>query len=801
MGHLIKKRNDWLSPHLKWKGISVLLIVAGICYYFSLPDPLFTTPYATVLKDQQGNLLSARIADDGQWRFPLTDTVSNKFRQAIIHFEDQHFYRHPGFNPFSLARALYQNVRARQVVSGGSTLTMQVIRLSRKKPRTLVEKLYEILLATRLELALSKDEILAVYASQAPFGGNVVGLDAAAWRYFGMQPEQLSWAQSALLAVLPNSPALIYPGKNDEQLIQKRDRLLTKLCHRQVIDSLTYQLALTEPLPGAPKSLPQLAPHLLTRAVQEGKKGKQITATIHTELQRHVSTLVEQHARTLRANHIYNAAVLVADVETGQTIAYVGNTQSGTDHGSDVDIITAPRSTGSVLKPILYASMLHEGIILPQSLIPDIPTYIDGFVPQNFNKQFEGAVPADQVVSRSLNVPAVRMLQTYGVEKLHHKLQQLGMTTLNQPPSHYGLSLILGGAEVTLWDLVGMYASMARTLNHYFHYPEPQRYNYSNIHQLHYEEGQALVKPSSRSRSGALSASSLWFAFKAMQEIVRPKTEAGWQYFSSSQSLAWKTGTSYGHRDAWAVGLTPRYVVGVWVGNADGEGRPGLTGATAAAPLLFQIAQQLPKSDWFDVPRSDMIEMRVSTNSGYRAPRQATDTVNMWVPRSGKRSAVSPYHRWVHLDESRQFRVQGDCEPVHRIKNAQRFVLPPVQEWYYQRKHPSYQPLPPFRADCQPTDGERLPFEIIYPRVNAKIYIPKELDGERGRTVFEAAHRNRQQKLYWHVDDQYLGETKGSHQMALLLSPGKHSLHIVDEQGSTLTHPFEILAYETKKLD
>ncbi|MEM9829214.1 MAG: penicillin-binding protein 1C [Bacteroidota bacterium] len=782
--HTLRSRY-WLTIGL---GLATLLT-----YCFSLPFPRFDTPYATVLEDRQGNLLGASIAEDGQWRFPPSDTVGEKFRQAILHFEDQYFYQHPGFNPFSLARAAYQNLQARKVVSGGSTLTMQVVRLSRQKSRTLIEKLRELFLATRLELTYRKDEILALYASHAPFGGNVVGLEAAAWRYFGLQPHQLSWAESALLAVLPNSPALLYPGKNDDQLIQKRDRLLNKLYQNQVIDSLTYQLSLTEPLPVKPQPLPRLAPHLLTRVLQEGKKGQKISTTLNGSLQTQVTSLVGKHAERLRSKHIFNTAVLVADVETGQTLAYVGNSDAGAEHNSSVDVITAPRSTGSVLKPILYAAMLHEGSILPHSLVPDIPTYIDGFVPQNFSKQFEGAVPADQVVSRSLNVPAVRMLQNYGVEKLHHKLKQLGMTTLTQPPGHYGLSLILGGAETTLWDLVGMYASTARLLKNYFRYPEPNRYNSADFHPLTYKARESHSAVSSPSNFGYLSASSLWFAFRAMQEVARPANETGWQYFSSSQSLAWKTGTSYGHRDAWAVGLTPRYVIGVWVGNADGEGRPGLTGVTAAAPLLFDVVQLMPKTDWFDMPRSDMVQTLVSTSSGYRAPRNATDTVRSWVPTTGLQSSVSPYHQWVHLDATETVQVQGDCEPVHRIQSQQWFTLPPVQEWYYQRKHPSYRPLPPFRADCRPSDNDNVPMDIIYPKAHAKIYIPKELQGERGRTVFEAAHRDIRQSLYWHVDDTYLGETKGEHQMALLLEAGEHILHIVDGQGNSLSHPFKIV--------
>lgn len=785
---------------IKIAGIS-LAIVAAIAYYFCLPAPLFRPAYATVLEARNGQLLGAAIAPDGQWRFPLSDTVPARFRKAILAFEDAHFYRHPGFNPFSLLRAARQNLEAGEIVSGGSTLSMQVIRLSRQgKARTIPEKLIEIILATRLELAYTKDEILALYAAHAPFGGNIVGLEAAAWRYYGRQPGQLSWGETATLAVLPNSPSLVYPGKNEEKLLRKRNRLLDKLYRLKKIDSVSCRLAKLESLPGSPRPLPAEAPQLLTRIQQEGFAGQKVISSLDPQLQRRVNQIVDRHHQQLKGNGIHNAAVLILDVESGQSLAYVGNTrpENPAEHNASVDIITAARSTGSILKPFLYAGMLQEGSLLPHELVPDIPTFIDGFAPKNFNQSYDGAVAADEALARSLNVPAVRMLQKYGVEKFHFLLQEMGMTTLLKPPSHYGLSLILGGAEATLWDLGGMYASLARSMNHYFRYPEPRRYNRNDFSVPSYLPTILQQQEPPLSESGLLNAGALWYTFEAMAQVRRPDPEAGWESFDSSRKLAWKTGTSYGYRDAWAIGLTPRHVVAVWVGNADGEGRPGLTGLKAAAPLLFDVADLLPDTEWFDYPGSEMANVLISQKSGMRASRFCHDTVRMEIPRSGLKSTPCPYHRLVHLDEDAAYRLHSACAPVSAIHSTSWFVLPPVQEWYYRRNHPEYRQLPPLRPDCL-SDEVQLALQLIYPRQNAQIYVPRELDGKKGQAIFEAAHRDPEAQIYWHLDEAYLGMTQQQHQMGLAPEPGRHRLILVDQQGERLETYFTVLGPDSRQ--
>lgn len=800
----------------EWPVSGGIVLVCFLLFWLSLPDPLFREPTSFLIEDREGALLGARVASDGQWRFPPGGTVPDKFAKCIVAFEDKRFYLHSGFDPLAVGRAFRQNLEAGGVVSGGSTLTMQVIRLSRKKPRTLWQKCIEIVLALRLELSHSKAEILALYAENAPFGGNVVGLETAAWRYFGRAPESLSWGEAASLAVLPNSPSLIYPGKNSRALLAKRNRLLDKLRDKAEIDSLSCRLAKLEPLPGAPLALPQKAPHLLARFYKDyshnknrvysqnrEKRTTRARTTIDASLQDRVSNIIEQHHRSLKANGINNAAALVLEVETGNVLAYVGNVYDTGDPEAEayVDVIPARRSPGSTLKPLLYAAMLSEGFLLPNTLVPDIPTQIAGFTPQNFDLEYSGAVPASKALSRSLNIPAVKMLQDYRYERFHALLKKLGISTLEQPAGHYGLSLILGGGEVTMWDLAGVYASMARVLNHQYDYSgryDPGDYHPPRYLSLSHLAGSVKDETTSRAKpkpvkQGPLDAAGIWFAFRAMEEVVRPGEEMLWRRFTSNKQIAWKTGTSFGFRDGWAIGLTPRHVVAVWVGNADGEGRPGLTGIATAAPVLFDIFRLLPSSSWFPVPYDKMARIPVCRQSGHRASALCTLVDSAYVPEAGLRTAACPYNQLVHLDASGRWRVTQECELPSRMVHRSWFVLPPAMEWYYKARNQAYRPLPPYMNGCG-TGGEREhSMAFIYPAPGTRIYIPVELSGERGEAVFSAAHRRPGAKIYWHLDDEYIGLTTGRHQFALEPGAGRHTVTLVDDLGERLTATFEIL--------
>ena len=751
----------------------ILCILAFLVtgYIFCLPRHLFHVPYSTVVTDRNEELLGARIASDGQWRFPPRNTTPEKIKECLITFEDKHFYHHWGVNPFAIGRAFYQNVKNKRIVSGGSTLTMQTIRLARNESRTFREKLIEMIWATRLEFRASKEEILSMYISHAPFGGNVVGLDAAAWRYFGHSADDLSWAESAMLAVLPNAPAMIHLSKGRKTLLDKRNRLLKQLLEKKTIDSSTYKLAISEPLPDEPHALPQIAPYLVSRFYQE-RNGEYSRSTINKGIQTQVEDLAERWSNEFGRSDIRNLAILVIDIPSNQVVAYCGNVHFDRKQGGNqVDVIQAPRSTGSILKPFLYYAMLQEGSLLPDMLLPDVPVNINGFTPQNFSMQFEGAVPASEALARSLNIPAVTMLQRYGVPKFHSFLQQVGLKTINRSSSHYGLSLILGGAEATLWDVTNAYAMMGRSL---LQLPQTSC---------------SLLLPTSRitESTDPFQPGAVWQTFDALKEVNRPE-EIDWKSIPSMQTIAWKTGTSYGFRDAWAVGVTPRYAVGVWVGNATGEGKPGLVGAQTAGPVLFDIFNLLPSSSWFTRPAGIFVEAEVCRKSGHLKGRFCDETDTLLVLPAGLRTEACPYHHLVTLSADESQRIYENCANTEPTLRKSWFTLPPVWEWYYKQHHPEYKPLPPFKAGCGEDTFQ--PMQFIYPPMNARIKLPKQLDGSKGFLTVELAHNNPNATVFWHLDETYQAQTQDFHKISLQPAAGKHSLTAVDGEGNTISTTF-----------
>ena len=729
----------------------------GVAWLCCLPRELFRdVSYSTVVESAEGELLGARIAADEQWRFPPSDTVPERYATALIQFEDRAFRWHPGVNPVALVRAAVDNLRAGHVVSGGSTLTMQVIRLSRQKERTLWQKTIEAVQATRLELRYSKKQILALYAAHAPYGGNVVGLEAAAWRYFGRPAAELSWAEAATLAILPNAPGTLHLSRGREQLLAKRDRLLGRLLEHGDMDRDTYEAALEEPLPGAPLPLPALAPHYVSRC----PAGQRTRTTLRLGLQKAVSEAVDRRSGDLAAEGVADMAAVVIDNASGAVVAYIGNACMDRERpGMQVDVAARARSTGSILKPLLYAAALEEGVILPRTLLPDVPMNLGGFAPQNFDRQFYGAVPASEALARSLNVPAVYLLRSYGVSKFHALLKEAGLSTLTEAPEHYGLSLILGGAEARLDEVTAAYAGMVRF----------------------YQGQNEADLPLSGGPSGGSGAKqddfaprlAIWYTLEALKEVNRPD-ELDWRLIRSVRKAAWKTGTSYGFRDAWAVGMTPAYTIGVWAGNAQGQGVPGLTGARAAGPVMFDILNLLPEDErWFEMP--DQVGhdggqaghdggvtpgpdrgsawVAVCVQSGMLAGPECPEKEEVLIPAAGLETAPCPYHK--------------DGE----------FVLPPAMEWYYKPHHPEY-------TGARKTRQEKA-IEFIYPASGSTLTLPRQLNSQVEGVVFRAAHHRSDATLWWHLDNEYIGETRFLHERKLAPAPGKHTLTVVDDEGNT----------------
>lgn len=773
-------------------GPPVIMIMAGSLWAFMLDKRLFDDPLSFVVEDKNGVLLGASIAEDGQWRFPELDKVPDKLGIAVTAFEDRRFYYHLGLDPLALARAVVSNFKAGYIVSGASTITMQLVRLQRKgKPRIISEKILEAITALRLELRFSKEEILALYVSNAPYGGNTVGIEAAAWRYFSRSPQDLSWAEAAMLAVLPNSPSAVNLQRLRESLKIKRDKLLLYLYEQGHMDEYAYTAAIEEALPDEPKVLPQLAPHVLQHFYIEYKQNPEvhrIRTSLDVSVQQKLNRIMERYRKLFASHSVLNAASCIIDVKSGETLAYFGNYfyPEYDEISSYVDICQSPRSTASVLKPILYAAMMDGGDLLPDQLIPDIPTRMGAYMPENHTKIFSGAVSARDAVVHSLNVPLARMLKNYGIDRFYDLLKILGFKHLFRPASQYGITLILGGAESTLWELTGVYASLARSVLP--DAPEKALFEPTLLYGHDPHDRNERLMP--------ISPGAVWLAMDAIQDVERPDEEGSWQFFQSSKKIAWKTGTSFGYKDAWAVGTTDRYAVGVWVGNADGNGVPFLKGSSAAGPVLFDVFSVLEDGSWFERPL-EMDYIEVCAKSGFAAGPSCEEKKWIPIPKNAFPKEVCPYCRIVHTDKDLRRQVDSSIYPASEIVSTKWFVLPPVMEWYYKQNNIDYKILPPFHEKLRSfqENSRHTSIGLVYPNNNARIYLPVEFGGEAQPLILEAHHSIQEAVLYWYMDGVFMGMSEGLHQLELYPEPGKHQLTIMDSYGALDTRNFEILSH------
>lgn len=769
--------------------IFLTVIIIVVLLIIILPNPVFKDPYCKIIFSRDNNLIGAKIADDFQWRFPPAKKIPVKYKKALLTYEDKRFYFHPGVDPLAVIRSTYLNLKNGRVISGASTISMQVMRMScRNNNRTILQKVKETLLTVGLELRYSKKEILLLYSNHAPFGGNVVGLSAASYRYFGRSSDNLSWAESALLAILPNSPSLIHPGKNRQILKQKRNSLLKDLFKNGTINDIDLKLALNEPLPDSPQPFPKMASHALETLVQNNPGENIFQSTLYRTNQKKCNEAVAKFHKILMKRGIYNICVIVIDNGSSEIQAYVGNSGDRNDlsendlfedKGYDVDVIRRPRSTGSILKPVLYAAMLKDGEIFPDVLVNDIPSQYNGYVPENFDRSFNGVVPAKVALARSLNVPAVAMLKDYSYSRFYNLLKGLGMTTLFRNADDYGLTLILGGAEGNLWDISNIYSGLAR---------KSMGFDFQKISLLKTPKKEIV-------NTGNLSPGPAYLTLEALVEVKRPGLDGYWKSFVQSQKIAWKTGTSLGQRDAWAIGVTKKYTVGVWVGNSNGEGVSGMTGLSCAAPVLFDIFNSLEKSAWFDIPYYDLKQIAVCKNSGF-LPNEYCDTKYIWVPQNSYFDKVCKYHKLIHLDESQMYRVNSECMSVEKMTHKVWFVLPSVQEYFYKKSDPEYKVLPEYLGKCEKAFEEysNSIMNIIYPSNNAKVYIPVDVSGEKTAIIIQATHRDESAIIYWHIDDDYIGSTVKFHEKIYTPEPGEHTITLVDKQGNIFERKFFVLS-------
>ncbi len=764
---------------MKFGGMKKLLLCGSLALLIlyvliPLPEPLFKPDYSTVVLDTHGKILRAFLNHNEQWCFPPDPNlvIPDKLKKAVLYFEDRYFYYHPGVNPVSLVRALRQNLRSPEIVSGASTLTMQVARLIQPKPRTYLNKGLEILQAVKIEIRYSKNDILNLYLNHAPFGRNIIGYQAAALRYFQKMPAQLTWSEATILAVLPNAPGLIFPTPNNERLKQKRDRLLTLLHHKKVIDQETYRLAILEPLPEMSQPLQFNAPHLAQVLYDRyGSARPILRTTIVQEHQQIIEQMLQQHVASLQPLGIHNGAVVVAETQTGKVRAYVGS-QNFFDAGSrgQVNGVLAPRSSGSLLKPFLYALCIDEGILLPQTKIRDVPTSYGAFSPANASQKYDGLVSAKDALVRSLNVPAVRLLNTYGLYSFYLFLKATGIQTLFRSPQDYGLPLILGGAEVTVWDMATLFRGLAAGGQ------------FQPLRLLEEDDSQEQTANAYQ----LISQGACYLTLNMLRELKRPGAEYYWEQYQNQWPLAWKTGTSYGQRDAWAVGVSPQWAIAIWIGNFNGEGNANLSGASCAGPLLFTIFNYLPKEpskSWFEKPEQELELVKLCLQTGQVAGPDCKQTILAEAPRQMKPLQVCSYHQGIFVTLDEQQQVCSQCWQPGEYKRISRLIYPADVVQYLRESGQMISDLPPHRFDC-PTHSDNLALQILYPQENACLWIPRDYDGSLQQVTARVAHRDKNHQLYWYLDDQYCGSSQALPSKPLKLTKGWHNLEVVDQTGN-----------------
>lgn len=701
--------------------------------------------------------------------------IPEKLAQAVLLFEDRYFYFHPGVNLVALARAVWQNISANQIKSGASTITMQVARLMEPKKRSYFNKVLEMFQALKMEICYSKEEILHFYLDHAPYGGNVIGFQAASLRYFQKLPDKLTWAEAAMLAVLPNAPGLMSPQKNPEKLKHKRNRLLKKLLVEKIIDKETCELAILEDIPDSVLPLPMDALHLTQEFKNNGRKGI-VRTTLTSSIQEIVGRSIHYNTQIQRQQGIFNCAVLVSETQSGKIRAYFGSNDFwDSEHNGQVNGVLAPRSSGSLLKPFLYALSIDDGLIVPQTLMKDVPTYFSSFSPHNANEKYSGIVRAKEALVHSLNVPAVRLLNKYGLHSFYTFLQTAGVTTLFRTPDNYGLPLILGGSEVTLMDIAALYRGLALG---------------GDFRKLQIEKADSVAQSNILMNPG-----SAWLTLEMLRNVQRPGVEFYWQRFAGQWPLAWKTGTSYGQKDAWAVGVNPQWTIAVWVGNLDGTGNRNLAGARSAGPLLFDIFNNLPKDTdqrWFVKPEDELRLLEICAETGFLFSENCEKSMLVEAPDNQRNVAICPYHKKKYVTQDERYEVCSLCwgDEKYKAKNYVHYT-PDIVETL--RKSGSLTTsLPRHKPSC-PSLTTAQPLQIIYPHANARLWLPQDFGSVRQKLTLQAVHERKDAVLFWYLDNQYLGETRAFHTKAVSASPGWHNVEVIDESGYHAKQRFLVL--------
>ncbi|MGQ0798481.1 MAG: penicillin-binding protein 1C [Pseudomarimonas sp.] len=778
MHHLmVSLRRALLRPAARTIGAFAVTLVALALILdrmFPLPLPNLNRDAATVVLARDGEPLRAFADARGVWRYPLTvSEVPSDYLQALLHFEDRRFRHHVGIDPLALLRASWQAIRYRRIVSGASTLTMQVARLIDPTPRSLLGKLRQALRALQLEWHLDKDQILALYVNYAPFGGTLEGAQAASYGYFGKPLARISAAEAALLAVLPQAPSRLRPDRHADAARRARDKVLDRLAVHQIWDARKIAEAREEPVIARQLRPPVIAALAAQRLRDSFPNQRRIQSTLDAELQRRLEERVGAWVATLPPRS--SAAVLVADTRTLEIRAYVGAGRfADGERFGHLDMVTAWRSPGSTLKPFLYGLAIDDGLIHSRSLLVDAPQEFDGYMPGNFDGRYRGPVDATRALQQSLNVPAVALLQALGPERFAARLAHAGLPLRLPAGARPNLAMILGGTEARLEDLVAAFASLQSD-----GITAPLR----------------LTPDNDATPRTLLSAGAAWIVRDILHNAPRPGEAADRFDTSSRPALAWKTGTSYGFRDAWAIGSSAGASIGVWVGRPDGTPSPGHYGAISALPLLLAIADSLPRELRADPsPRPQNVSTReicwplgrdaIETQSAHCARKLEAVVLDASLPPTLARkdeATLDPYLRY-QRDRQTGLRVNQACREEHTRELIQIARWPTLtQPWLSQSERES-QRLPPLASDCS---------ESATP--SAQLRITGAIDGSRIRRPsnserplqLELRALGAQGEVRWLANGKLVGQTERNAVLHLAIGqPGPLVMLALDARGA-----------------
>ena len=708
--------------------------------------------YSQVVVDNRGKIIGAYLNQDEQWQVKGDGKIPSRLELAVLTFEDREFYNHNGINYLAILRAIKTNIFQKKRI-GASTITMQVAKLYKNRNRNYINKVLEIIEAKKIENNIGKEEILKLYLNNAPYGGNIIGYRTASLLYFKKEPVNLTWAEGALLAILPNSPGMMNVEKNREILLKKRNTLLKTMYDTNIISQSQYKLSLNERLPDKRYYFDLLAPHLTRRLKDEYSKEKIINSTIDSEIQKKVDKIVKNYSELIQNKGIKNAAAIVIDNYNGEVKAYIGSQDFyDFEKNGQVDGIISFRSTGSVLKPFLYALSIDDGLIAPQSKLLDIPLYFSNFSPQNANKKYTGLVEAQEALKISLNIPFVNLLNEYGQDRFFYFLKSVSNFKDNDF-SRYGLSLILGTKEMSIENIAQLYYGLA---------------NYGNFKNIKYIKNDLEEKNRQLITRGA--------AYLTINDLSKVQRYGIQNLYTGRDNISWKTGTSYGQRDGWAAGISPKWTVVVWCGNFTGEGNANISGIRTAGVLLFNIFKSLPKDNGiFIKPENDIKKIKIDNQTGYRI-KYDVPTREIDYPKDAKPLKLSPYYKKIFINENGKL---IDSRDKNFYKSTEKIIVSyPVELFNYLVKE-----------NMNIFNISEKTIKFIYPLNGLKIKVPRDFDGKK-KVIVKISNPNNY-NIFWYLNGEYIGQGLDTERSFSFL-PGEQIISIIGENGETSQIKFEV---------